>query len=969
MGFRAIEPVQITGLQSGPADFSLWNEDINLTSFTTIPAPATAVLFYIVNDSSNSWVAALRHANNSANIYSTGNFAGGRIAHFIATLEGSSGSIFDFYTQVNTSLKFFIGGFFHELTVFEPQNRISSSTSTNSWQTKTINEVPTGTTYILNATSVNTTVPNNAWREVGGSVEYPVHGFISFIKLNSNKQFEVNVTSSNLLDIWGYTNKNWVQPVATLTGNTMANTTWSANSTWNDFPITYPNKTGVLVFQDDGWNAGYSGFLRKKGSSWSIARAGTQPPTSFIVEPDSSGVFQYWIESANPTGSLVVSTLFAETVPDYTLTDVNTTESVVAGQNSVVFSGRGLSTVDKIRIASNTRSISKNVTSANLTTVIASIPTDSELFSSNVAFGNITFSVEVSGNAVANLSGTLALSEQYGQHDVINVSQNTNSNTIYFAQIPAVKVGDKIAHDSITKTYGWGATIDSNGFISVGSSYSTQSDNLSYRIYSTEFQEWSTPGTVVLQSPYINARTDSSRVAKSADGKRYSKYPDGNIMAQTSMQSSISQYGITWTFDAAYPVGQYVTGDYFVVGSPTITTIIPAMTEDDANGTNRRNGSRKNPAPEEYTAWDSRTSNFTTGGANTTNIDKVPITLIPGDSLISTISKTTNTVIDVSGHATTQVFLTDSAVLTCVSSVPFVDSFRPAYVSVSGKANFRASQIDSSWLNVLYPVGGEPSLSEIASRFARPWTASHIRDFVGRGSQPSNNMSSYYEYVAYDYGLAMLLMLTNTSANKTSLINGFVQESIDHYYCTKDHEANSSTNKAPILFAAKLLGATDWIANISSGAMTHPWREDTQTYYWADKQSANSSSIVTAGQVWTGYTPPVFWRQDPGNNEHEHLHPSEWNVVANGGGDKREDYRWSSVSQTWPALYLPLLISNLDGDFGHLPWAEYVDRWMTENMVTQEAIIQSYYPSFNGVYKTSGYAWIDLMWSTYRGNY
>ena len=529
MGFRAIEPVQITGLQSGPADFSLWNEDINLTSFTTIPAPATAVLFYIVNDSSNSWVAALRHANNSANIYSTSNFAGGRIAHFIATLEGPSGSIFDFYTQVNTSLKFFIGGFFHELTVFEPQNRISSSTSTNSWQTKTISEVPTGTTYVLNGTAINTTTPNNVWRDVGGSVEYPVHGFISFIKLNSNKQFEVNVSSSELVGIWGYTDKTWIEPVATLTGNTMANTTWSANSNWNDFPYTYPNKTGVLVFQDDGWNASYTGFLRKKGSSWSIARAGNQPPTSLIVEPDSSGVFQYWIESANPTGSLVVSTLFTETVPDYTLTDVNTTEQVSAGDSGIVFTGRGLSTVDKIRIASsNSRYISANVTSASANTVIASIPTDSELFSSNVAFGNVTFSVEVSGNVVANLSGTLSLSSQYGQHVVDSLS-SANTNSIYYNQFYPIKVGDKIAYDAITKTHGWSTTVDSNGFISATASYSTQEDTISYRTYYSDFEQWSTPGTVVLQTPYINARANSVRVAKSADGKRYSKYPSGWI--------------------------------------------------------------------------------------------------------------------------------------------------------------------------------------------------------------------------------------------------------------------------------------------------------------------------------------------------------------------------------------------------------------------------------------------------------
>lgn len=550
MGFKAIEPVQITGLATG------LTEDVNLSSFTTIPAPATAVLFSIVNDSAGSSSMAIGHANNTSNVINITSFAGGRFVHCVATLEGTSGSIFDFTTPAPASVKFFVAGFFHDITVLEPQNRISNTTTTNNWQTKTINQLPTGTTFILNGGSgVNTTTPNtNIWREVGGSVEYPVHGYLSFIKVNSSKQFQINTTSSGIVDIWGYTDKNWIQPVATLTGNIMSNTTWSANSSWNDFPILYPNRTGVLVYTDDdgisSWNSTQSVFFRKKGSTWSIARAGTSTPTSYIVEPDVNGTFQYWIENVTGNnGAIVVSTFFTETVPDYTLTDVNTTESVIAGQDSVVFTGRGLSSVNKIRITSNTRYVSKNVTSANSTTVISAIPTDSELFSSNVAFGNVTFSVEVSGNAVANLSGTLSLSDQYGQHDVINVSQNTNINTIYFAQTPAVKVGDKIAHESATRTYGWNASIDSNGFISIGSSYSTQSDNLSYRIYSTEFQEWSTPGTVTIQSPYINARANSTRIVKSADGKRYSRYVDGSgprynptiiVRSQAELNSALS---------------------------------------------------------------------------------------------------------------------------------------------------------------------------------------------------------------------------------------------------------------------------------------------------------------------------------------------------------------------------------------------------------------------------------------------
>ena len=42
--------------------------------------------------------------------------------------------------------------------------------------------------------------------------------------------------------------------------------------------------------------------------------------------------------------------------------------------------------------------------------------------------------------------------------------------------------------------------------------------------------------------------------------------------------SSISKDGITWTFSQAVPVGQFVNGDYYVVGPVTITAIDPAPT-------------------------------------------------------------------------------------------------------------------------------------------------------------------------------------------------------------------------------------------------------------------------------------------------------------------------------------------------------------------------------------------------------
>lgn len=45
-----------------------------------------------------------------------------------------------------------------------------------------------------------------------------------------------------------------------------------------------------------------------------------------------------------------------------------------------------------------------------------------------------------------------------------------------------------------------------------------------------------------------------------------------------SLASELSQYGITWKFDKAYPSGRFVNGDHWVVGPITVVSITPAPT-------------------------------------------------------------------------------------------------------------------------------------------------------------------------------------------------------------------------------------------------------------------------------------------------------------------------------------------------------------------------------------------------------
>src|SRR5271157_1328557 len=50
----------------------------------------------------------------------------------------------------------------------------------------------------------------------------------------------------------------------------------------------------------------------------------------------------------------------------------------------------------------------------------------------------------------------------------------------------------------------------------------------------------------------------------------------GASVAALATQSSVTKDSITWTFSQAVPVGQFVNGDYYVVGPVTVTSISPA---------------------------------------------------------------------------------------------------------------------------------------------------------------------------------------------------------------------------------------------------------------------------------------------------------------------------------------------------------------------------------------------------------
>ena len=145
------------------------------------------------------------------------------------------------------------------------------------------------------------------------------------------------------------------------------------------------------------------------------------------------------------------------------------------------------------------------------------------------------------------------------------------------------------------------------------------------------------------------------------------------IMPAQAAQS-ISQYGITWTFDKDYPTGQFVTGDYWVVGPVVVKTVDPAP----APG---RNGSEINPKAGPPTGWKQGYDNRAIGSYDEKLGVAYPSELKPGQSLVSTASlPNVGDVTKDSIAAYLRGPLRTAAILTCVDQSPPADAFRPAYV-------------------------------------------------------------------------------------------------------------------------------------------------------------------------------------------------------------------------------------------------------------------------------------------------
>jgi hypothetical protein len=435
--------------------------------------------------------------------------------------------------------------------------------------------------------------------------------------------------------------------------------------------------------------------------------------------------------------------------------------------------------------------------------------------------------------------------------------------------------------------------------------------------------------------------------------------------------TSITKDGITWIFSEAAPVGQFVNGDYYVVGPVTVTAISPQPT----TSSPYMNGSVVDlPAANGKSGFDSRLNDGTDESwwFDATLRSYPPISLKPGDALVSSISLATI-------HSAPEVMratdmsvspVASDSVLTVLASAPSADAFRPSYCDRS-QTIYHANNLQRNLLPSLAPPNpsNTPTLAQYEALYRQPWIDTNAFLF----DAPADYMPSYGQHIAFaDSYAALLLMLNFPADQKVNLTNYFVQYGIDLYGCVQAgygwpaFGGHRSGRKLPIILAGILLNDSG-MKNVST---TYPdkFGEDMQTLYINQLPPAG-----TYQQAWQGAT--VIYGGHYGVHAadsspvsaglygpYEQLQPANWPILTPPGEQLGEAYRRCCTSVSWVGEALAAYLVNGKSTWNYPAFFDYVYRWMMEDdtQAVAEILAQSGY-DYSASWERQGQTqyWLD----------
>jgi len=461
-----------------------------------------------------------------------------------------------------------------------------------------------------------------------------------------------------------------------------------------------------------------------------------------------------------------------------------------------------------------------------------------------------------------------------------------------------------------------------------------------------------------------------------------SSNPPGVVrLSDLPLKRTVSEYGITWTFEKPAHVGRFVNGNWYVVGPTTITAIDPKplyaleIPENELDHMDKerpveqrvRNGFMRNPPAQMKVSYDSGVRNWFDPGLN----QKLPITLEPGDSLVSTISLPKGLVLHAQLRNNIERGVEDSspirtaAILTCLNEPQPPDAFRPGFCDRSQKI-YLARDLKRNLLPASTRTKSLPHVERYIRFTQRPWVGTCFFGF----EEPVENMPQYGLEYGRVAGISALLLCTDLAPEeKEPLLVNYVQVGIDlgsmvrgghpGWTCWGGH---GSGRKLPIVFAGLLLGDAE-LANINQSFPKVSFGEDEQTAYG---EAWTGAKVVFTGH--SGIDTATGVRRDRGNGwgPYEHTPPAEWKE----GQNTSEAYRRCCTSVGWVAQALALHLMHAEKAWNHDAFFDYVDRWMYENDETfVKRIKEATGRDHDHDWSRQGQAWdpfVNEMWAKHR---
>lgn len=397
--------------------------------------------------------------------------------------------------------------------------------------------------------------------------------------------------------------------------------------------------------------------------------------------------------------------------------------------------------------------------------------------------------------------------------------------------------------------------------------------------------------------------------------------------ASAAPVSSITQYGVTWTFDKAYESGQFATGDYWVVGPVQIVSVTPAPT-------GARNGSSVNPRGGRQ-GYDDR------GGAYATD-DNVsfPYALQVDESLVSSVSKPDG------GDFKNVGCMQSQAVLTAVAAPLPATALRPAYAGTF-KQHLDAAQIHWDRLPKLPAPASAPSGTDLLKMADRP-RIDHLSSWEIQHSCAEDNWyNGAGQHACYgrEYGAFIsdaALFVTLDTPQRQELALSMIQLGIDNYGVLEaggdwaPNGGHHNGRKWPIVFAGLMLDDCALLKVGSKYDDSH-FGEDGQTYLGAGNKAL-------FGWDCGGGHGTYFQDGCTGGGAKDCRDPA-------GQLDGCEDYRNCCTSAYWVGEMLSTAMLHAEPIWNHAAFFDYVDRWMSGD-VQGGGSAQS--------------TFIDAMWTQYR---